>query len=41
MCVLANINLTIPEGGTVNKIYQWKSGDPAVAVDLSGAYMQI
>lgn len=42
-CVEAEIDITILEGGTFDKIYQWKTGDPAVAVDLTGftAEMQI
>lgn len=35
-CVEAEIDITIIEGGTFDKIYQWKTGDPAVAVDLTG-----
>jgi hypothetical protein len=42
-CVQANIPITIVEGGTFNKTYQWKVGDPAVPVDLTGytANMQV
>jgi hypothetical protein len=29
-CILANIPITVVEGGTFNKIFQWKTGDPAV-----------
>jgi hypothetical protein len=35
-CVAANIDITIYEGGTFDQTYQWKTGDPAVAVDLTG-----
>ena len=34
--IRANIDITIVEGGTYDKTFQWKSGDPAVGVDLSG-----
>jgi len=39
----ANIDLTIYKGSTFVKIIQWKTGTPAVAVDLTGctARMQI
>jgi len=42
-CIAANIDIVILEGGTFDKTYQWKTGDPAVAVDLTGytANMQI
>ena len=42
-CIAANIDIIIIEGGTFDKTYQWKTGDPAVAVDLTGysANMQI
>jgi hypothetical protein len=42
-CILANINIVVVEGGTFDKTYQWKTGTPAVAVDLTGftALMQI
>ena len=42
-CVRANIPITIVEGGTFNKTFQWKTGDPAAAVDLTGytANMQV
>jgi hypothetical protein len=33
--IRANVNITIVEGGTFNKTFQWKSGDPSVAVDLT------
>lgn len=41
--VRANIPLAIVEGGTYNKTFQWKTGNPASAVDLDGftARMQI
>jgi len=35
-CVEANIPITILEGGTFDKSYLWKTGNPAVAVDLTG-----
>ena len=35
-CIRANIPITIVEGGTFDKTFQWKTGDPAVAVDLTG-----
>ncbi len=35
-CVAANVDITIYEGGTFDHTYQWKTGDPAVAVDLTG-----
>jgi hypothetical protein len=43
MCIQANIPITIVEGGTFNKIFQWKTGDPALPVDLTGytAHMQV
>jgi hypothetical protein len=43
MCIRANIDITIVEGGTFNKTFQWKIGDPALPVDLTGysARMQI
>lgn len=34
--IRANIDITIVEGGTYDKTFQWKSGDPAVGVDLTG-----
>jgi hypothetical protein len=42
-CIRANIPITIVEGGTYNKTFQWKTGDPAVPVDLIQyiAHMQI
>jgi len=42
-CIQANIDITIVEGGTFDSIYQWKTGDPSVAVDLTGysADMQV
>ncbi|MFA5394409.1 MAG: hypothetical protein WC346_00135 [Methanogenium sp.] len=42
-CIRANIDITIVEGGTFDKTFQWKTGDPAVAVDLTGytAKMQV
>jgi hypothetical protein len=43
MCIRANIDITVVEGGTYNKTFQWKTGDPSLPVDLSGfsARMQI
>ena len=43
MCIRANIDITIVEGGTFNKTFQWKTGDPALPVDLTGysAHMQV
>jgi hypothetical protein len=35
-CVAVKVPLVIYEGGTVNRIFQWKTGDPAVAVNLTG-----
>ena len=42
-CIQALIPITIVEGGTFNRIFQWKTGDPAIPVNLSGytASMQI
>ena len=39
----ANLDLTIYKGSTYSKLIQWKTGDPAVPVDLTGctARMQI
>lgn len=39
----ANLDLTIYKGSTFVKTIQWKTGDPAVAVDLTGctARMQV
>lgn len=39
----ANLDLTIYKGSTFVKTLQWKTGDPAVAVDLTGctARMQV
>jgi len=41
--VRANIDITIVEGGTFDKNFQWKTGTPPVAVDLTGysARMQV
>lgn len=41
--VRASISLEIVEGGTCNNTYLWKSGDPALPVDLTGytGHMQI
>lgn len=35
-CVAANIDITIYEGGTFNRSFLWKTGTPAVAVNLTG-----
>ncbi len=35
-CVAAKINLTIYEGGTFDKTFQWKTGTTPTAVDLTG-----
>lgn len=35
-CVAAKINLTIYEGGTFDKEFQWKTGTTPTAVDLTG-----
>jgi hypothetical protein len=35
-CIEVNYDITIIEGGTYDKIFQWKTGDPAIAVDISG-----
>jgi len=42
-CVRANVDIMIVEGGTFDKTFQWKTGDPPIAVDLSGysAKMQV
>ena len=42
-CIVANIDITIYEGGTFDRIYQWKTGVPLAPVDLTGftAHMQI
>jgi hypothetical protein len=42
-CIAANVDITIIEGGTFDKSFQWKTGDPAVPVNLTGytANMQI
>lgn len=32
----AKVDLTIYEGATFNQTFQWKTGDPAVPVDLTG-----
>lgn len=39
----ANLNLTVYKGSTFYQLIQWKTGEPAVAVDLTGftARMQI
>jgi hypothetical protein len=35
-CVAAKVNIVVYEGGTFDQTFQWKSGDPAIAVDLTG-----
>jgi hypothetical protein len=42
-CIRANVPITIVEGGTFNKTFQWKTGTPQEAVDLTGysAHMQV
>lgn len=35
-CVRANIPLTACEGATFQKNFTWKTGDPAVPVDMTG-----
>jgi hypothetical protein len=42
-CIEVNLNIIVIEGGTFDKMYQWKTGDPSVPVDLTGftAHMQI
>lgn len=35
-CVAANVNITIYESGTYSKVFQWKTGTPATAVDITG-----
>lgn len=35
-CVAAKINLTIYEGGTFDKTFQWKTGTTPTAVDMTG-----
>ena len=42
-CIRANVPITIVEGGTYNKTFQWKTGTPSVAVDLTDytARMQV
>jgi len=36
MCIRANVDITIVEGGTFNQTFQWKTGDPSVIVDITG-----
>lgn len=42
-CIEANINITVLEGGTFDKKFQWRTGNPPIAVDLSNfsGHMQI
>ncbi len=42
-CIRVNIPITVVEGGTFDKTFQWKTGDPPLPVDLTGysAHMQI
>jgi hypothetical protein len=35
-CVAVNVDITIYERGTYSQIFQWKIGDPAIPVDLTG-----
>lgn len=35
-CIEVNYDITVIEGGTYDKIFQWKTGDPAIPVDISG-----
>lgn len=35
-CIDVNINIVVIEGGTFDKIFQWKVGNPLVPVDLTG-----
>jgi hypothetical protein len=35
-CVAANIDITVYENGTYDKTFQWETGDPAAAVDITG-----
>lgn len=32
----ANVNINIYEGATFSQTFQWKTGDPAIPVDLTG-----
>lgn len=36
MCIRVNSPITIVEGGTFNSTFQWKTGLPALPVDLTG-----
>ena len=42
-CIRVNIPITVIEGGTFDRTFQWKTGDPSLPVDLTGysAHMQI
>ncbi len=42
-CIRVEAPITIVEGGTFDQIFQWKVGDPAEVVDLTGftAKMQV
>lgn len=35
-CIAVYVPITIYESGTFDQTFQWKTGDPAVAVDLTG-----
>lgn len=35
-CIICKTSITVHEGTTFDQTYQWFSGDPAVAVDLTG-----
>ena len=35
-CIRANVDITIIEGGTFDQTFQWKTGSPLEAVDLTG-----
>jgi hypothetical protein len=35
-CIAVDVPITIYESGTFDQTFQWKTGDPAVEVDLTG-----
>lgn len=35
-CIAANIDLTVYEGGTFDQIFQWKTGELEVPLDITG-----
>lgn len=35
-CIRANVDIVVIEGGTFDQTFQWKSGSPLEAVDLTG-----